>query len=90
MILYAKRRNQSLAKDDDYTLADLLDPNGDPVALRAQDVAILLGCGPDAARNLMKSEGFPILRTGMRTYVVLKRDLLRWLDSLERKERRKK
>ena len=45
---------------DDYSLAQLLDPHGEPVALRAQDVAILLGCGPDAARNLMKSKGFPL------------------------------
>ena len=75
-----------MEKNGDYTLADLLDPNGEPVALQAQDVAVLLGCGPDAARNLMKSEGFPILRTGARTYVVLKRDLLKWLNTLERKE----
>ena len=75
---------------DDYSLAQLLNPHGEPVALRAQDVAILLGCGPDAARNLMKSEGFPILRTGARTYVVLKRDLLKWLNTLERKERGKR
>lgn len=72
---------------DDNSLAQLLDPRGEPVVLRAQDVAILLGCGPDAARNLMKSDGFPLLRTGERTYVVLKRDLLKWLDKLERKER---
>ena len=72
---------------DDYSLAQLLDPHGEPVVLRAQDVAILLGCGPDAARNLMKSKGFPLLRTGERTYVVLKRDLLNWLEKLERKER---
>ena len=77
-----------MTMNDDYSLAQLLDPRGEPVALRAQDVAILLGCGPDAARNLMKSEGFPLLRTGERTYVVLKRDLLKWLDKLERKERR--
>lgn len=75
---------------DDYSLAQLLDPRGEPVALQAQDVAILLGCGPDAARNLMKSEGFPLLRTGERTYVVLKRDLLKWLDKLERKERKQR
>lgn len=75
---------------DDYSLAQLLDPHGEPVALRAQDVAILLGCGPDAARNLMKSEGFPILRTGARTYVVLKRDLLKWLDNLEKKGRKRR
>ena len=72
---------------DDNSLAQLLDPRGETVVLRAQDVAILLGCGPDAARNLMKSDGFPLLRTGERTYVVLKRDLLKWLDKLERKER---
>ena len=30
---------------DDYSLAQLLDPHGEPVVLRAQDVAILLGCG---------------------------------------------
>ncbi len=72
---------------DNFSLAQLLDPHGEPVALRAQDVAILLGCGPDAARKLMKSEGFPLLRTGKRTYVVLKRDLLNWLEKLERKER---
>ncbi len=36
----------------------------------------------------MKSEGFPLLRTGERTYVVLKRDLLKWLDKLERKQHR--
>ena len=77
-------------KNDDYTLTDLLDPNGEPVALQAQDVAILLGCGPDAARNLMKSEGFPILRTGARTNVVLKRDLLKWLDNLEQKGRKRR
>ncbi len=75
---------------DDYSLAQLLDPHGEPVALRAQDVAILLGCGPDAARNLMKTEGFPILRTGARTYVVLKRDLLKWLDNLEKKGRKRR
>ena len=79
-----------MTMNDDYSLAQLLDPHGEPVALRAQDVAILLGCGPDAARNLMKSEGFPILRTGARTYVVLKRDLLKWLNTLERKERGKR
>ena len=72
--------------NDDYSLRDLLDPKGEPVALRAQDVAILLGCGPDTARNLMKSKGFPILRTGARTYAVLKRDLLKWLNELDRKE----
>jgi hypothetical protein len=77
-----------MTMNDDYSLAQLLDPHREPVVLRAQDVAILLGCGPDAARNLMKSEGFPLLRTGERTYVVLKRDLLKWLDKLERKERR--
>lgn len=32
---------------EDYSLQDLLDPKGNPVALRAQDVAILLGCGPE-------------------------------------------
>jgi hypothetical protein len=79
-----------MEKNGDYTLADLLDPNGGPVALQAQDVAVLLGCGPDAARNLMKSEGFPILRTGARTYVVLKRDLLKWLDNLEQKGRKRR
>lgn len=76
--------------NDDYSLAQLLDPRGEPIVLCAPDVAILLGCGPDAARNLMKSDGFPLLRTGERTYVVLKQDLLKWLDKLERKERTKK
>ncbi len=79
-----------MTTNEDYSLQDLLDPKGNPVALRAQDVAILLGCGPDAVRNLMKSKGFPILRTGARTYAVLKKDLLKWLDQLERQERRKK
>ncbi|MBR3137166.1 MAG: hypothetical protein IKG32_09170 [Clostridia bacterium] len=47
----------------------------------------MLGCGPDAARTLMKSDGFPITFVGTRNYIVLKRDLLQWLDDLVLKER---
>lgn len=73
--------------DDDYSLEQLLSPDGEPTVLRAHEVAIMLGCGPDAARTLMKSDGFPITHIGTRNYIVLKRDLLRWLDDLVKKER---
>lgn len=74
--------------EEDYSLSELLSPDGEPFALRAPQVAILLGCGPEAARTLMKSEGFPITRLG-RQYFVLKSALLAWFDELEQEERSK-
>ncbi len=73
--------------DEDYSLEQLLSPDGEPTVLRAHEVAIMLGCSPDAARTLMKSDGFPITFVGTRNYIVLKRDLLHWLDDLVLKER---
>ena len=76
-----------MTDNEEYSLAELLDPDGEPYVLCAPDVAILLGCGPDAARTLMKTtEGFPITYLGTR-YVVQKKALLRWLDDLVLKER---
>ena len=76
-----------MTDNEEYSLADLLNPDVEPFVLRAPEVAIMLGCGPDAARTLMKSEGFPITFVGTRNYIVLKRDLLQWLDDLVMKER---
>jgi hypothetical protein len=74
-------------QDEDYSLSELLDPDSEPTILRAHDVAVLLGCGPDAARTLIKSEGFPITYVGTRNYIVVKKALLKWLDDLMLKER---
>lgn len=76
-----------MTDNEEYSLAELLNPDVEPFVLRAPEVAILLGCGPDAARTLMKSDGFPITFVGTRNYIVLKRDLLQWLDDLVLKER---
>lgn len=59
-------------QDEDYSLSELLDPDSEPTILRAHDVAVLLGCGPDAARTLIKSEGFPITYVGTRNYIEMK------------------
>lgn len=74
-------------QDEDFSLSDLLDPDSEPTILRAPDVGIMLGCGPDAARTLIKSEGFPVTNVGSRNYIVVKKALLKWLDDLVWKER---
>ena len=50
-----------------------------PVALNALQVAAMLGISRAGAYNLMRSEGFPMLRIGSRM-VVPKDKLLAWLD----------
>ena len=48
-----------MTENEEYTLAELLSTEGEPSVLQAPEVAILLGCGSDAARTLIKSDGFP-------------------------------
>ena len=76
VVAYSSKEGSKMTDNEEYSLADLLNPNVEPFVLRAPEVAIMLGCGPDAARTLMKSEGFPITFVGTRNYIVLKRDLL--------------
>lgn len=58
-----------------YTQYDQL-----PLALRAEDVAQVLGISRANAYTLMHSKGFPVLKVGKRM-VVPKDKLLAWIEA---------
>ena len=60
--------------------ANFTDESQLPAVLQAKDVRQFLGLSRAATYNLMRSEGFPLLKLGKRRMVVPKAAFLKWID----------